>query len=223
MSEDTHSKLDSERSMVAFREVCTKFRELTRPTDSGRGSLYGGSLYGSIRDQFRWIFRHPLRAYADFWKLIVTYPSNLNALDSRFPIDEMLRYLEQYSVEELQSLKALMALNLRTHKDRLTDNPILRYSSISIPIGALYAVINAGSQWAPQSTFSTAVAEYLKSCLNNELFSSLFFGGIVGLAIVAVQILFLSGPAIARAQLMDDLVLIVLESKQSKSQSSAIT
>jgi hypothetical protein len=220
MSEDTHSKLDSERSMVAFREVCTKFRVLTRPTDSGRSSLYGGSLYGSAREQIRWFLRHPLRSYADFWKLVVTYPSNLNALDSRFPIDEMLPYLEQYSVEEIQSLKALTSLNLRTHKDRLTDNPILK---ISIPMGALYAVIKLGSEWAPQSTFSTAVVEYLKICLNNQFVSALFFGAIICLTIVAVQILFLSGPAIARAQLMDDLVLIVLESKKSKSQSSGIT
>jgi hypothetical protein len=211
-SENTPLKSESERAIVTFRDACIRFRELTRPTESRRGSFYGGSLYGSAKDQLKFVFRHPLQAYADFFKIAVTYPSNLNALDIRFPIDEMLLYLEQYSVEELQGLKTLTALNFRTHKDRLTDNPIFK---ISIPLGALYGLIKVGSEWGPQSKFSATVAEYLKIALDTEFVSALFLGVLAGLSIVVIQIMFLIGPGIARAQLLDDLVSIALEAKRS--------
>src|SRR5262249_35201310 len=209
-SEDTAQEPpDTERPLLVFRNACSKFRDLARSTEAKRNLPYGGSLYGSAKEQLTYIFRHPFRAYADLWKIAVSYPSSLNALDYRFPVEEMLLYLKQYSVAELRSLKALTALNLRTHKDRLTDNPVFK---ASIPIGALYALLKVGSEWAPKSKLATEVAEHLNVVLNTEIVSALFFGMIIGLTVAAVQILFLIAPGIARAQLLDDLVLIALES-----------
>src|SRR5262245_41086240 len=116
--------LDTERPLRVFRDACSRFRDLARSTDAKRNLPYGGSLYGPAKDQFKYLFRHPFRACEDLWNLAFTYPSSLNALDHRFPVDEMLSYLKQYNVAELRRLKALTALNLRTHKDRLTDNPL---------------------------------------------------------------------------------------------------
>lgn len=220
MGQDNSKSRDTLDAMEQFRSVCIKFREIANSTESKDGSLYGGSLYGSPAKQFRFLLRHPFKAYADFFRIAVTFPSNVNAIDGRFPTDAMLQYLEEFSSNELQRLKGITALNLRTHKDRLIGNPIFK---VSIPIGALYFLIKLGSEWGPETKLSTTLSDYLKLILDSEFTAALFFGLVLGLGIMVLQIAFLIGPALARAQLLHDLVSLALEAKTTNGQETQVT
>jgi len=203
-AESGDHRAERERALAAFRETCERFVEIAQV--SARSSPVRGALYGAKRGFFAYFVRHPLRATHDLGHTVVAYPRALNAVDQRFPLDDLLAYLERYSAQELQGLKALTALNLRTHRERLVDNPVFK---LSIPVGALFVVLQLGREWS-QSRVGATLAGYAGTTAAGWAFMTV----VGGLLLTILQGVFVIVPGILRAQLLDDLVLIAIEDRK---------
>lgn len=197
-------RAERERALAAFRETCERFVEIAQA--SARSSPVRGALYGARSGFFAYFVRHPLRATRDLGHAVVAYPTALNAVDQRFPVDDLLAYLERYGAHELQGLKALTALNLRTHRERLVDNPVFK---LSIPVGALFVVLQLGREWS-QSRLGATLAGFAGTTAASWVFMTV----VGGLLLTILQGVFVIVPGILRAQLLDDLVLIAIEDRR---------
>ena len=94
----------------------------------------------------------------------------------------------------------------------VTDNPALK---VGLPIGSAYAVLEVSNKLVtvPGSSLDF-VRDIIASPTAQVFMGYLLAGFILMLVIFALQYMFMIGPTIARAQLLDDILLVALEEKR---------
>jgi hypothetical protein len=188
----------------AFQEVSERFMKLYR---HDRGGLRLGVL--AI---LKHTFKHPIRTYATLLHKDYLTHSNNVLLAPFFPLTIMLEFLGHLSESELKSVKALSEVNLRRAKAVFTESPVFK---VTLPLGAAYASLEVSTTLVATSGPSL---DLLRTALNSpfvqRLTGSFLAGVILGLILISLEYVFLTVPIIARAQLLDDILLIALEEKR---------
>ena len=191
----------------AFLEVCEKFAEVSKNRQSGYLPVYGGQW-----NLLKYFARHPIRFYTETFRTAISAQSSLGILVSSFPVQTMTDFLARFSEPELKAIKTLSEIQLRRLKSLITDNPLLKFS---VPVGSAYALLRFSTDVIKKPGFEM---EMLKSIFElsvvQSLTGSLLVGFIGGLVLLCLQYLFLTIPAIGRAQILDDLLQIALEEKR---------
>lgn len=140
-----------------------------------------------------------------------------NAIETNAYLRPVLTHLEDYSLSQLKALNKLCALNLRIHKDRLTDNGITKISAL---IASLYAIIKFSlEQLGTTSTFSVFV-KFVSSDFFNVVLDSLLIGlafGFYAMVLLYVGVLL---PNVRKSQMVMDLVQVAYIEKESKTNPS---
>jgi len=204
--ESPHESTASKSAVRSFLDVCRKFQTLSKEGLTGSAPIWGGNL-----GMFKYLLRHPFRLYGTLFRGFRAQ-SSIGDLTPLFPLEAMTAFLSQFTESELKSLKTLSEIQLRRLKSAVTDNPVFR---ISVPVGAAYAALELSDKLV---TVRGSELDLLKLIFQNPqmqtIIGSLLFGFIVGIVFVAASYLFVNLPAIARAQILDDLLQIALEEKR---------
>jgi hypothetical protein len=202
-------------SMVAFRRICKKFEELACSTKDEAIPVYGG-----IKCLIKYWIHYPIRSHIRIVKNEFNSQFNVNAIDVFFPVDSMLNYLGRFQEHELKSLKKISEINLREKKDQLTDNFIFK---ITVPIGSAYALLKVSDKLIQNDEHTSLfmLKEVLKSGFMQGLLDTMLVTVIIAFIILAFQYIFVFSPSVARAQLLDDMIMIAIQEKNFVSEISS--
>jgi hypothetical protein len=198
----------------AFREVCDQFLELSRSGQSNSVPIWGGTW-----SHAKYLLRHPIRGHVRMLRDGHRAQSGVGALAPFFPLQSMVDYLSRYSEPQLKAIKSLSEVNLRRVKSMITDNPMFK---AAVPIGSAYALLQASNKLVTARDSSLdLVREIMASPITQAFMGSLFVVLMFILVLFAAQYIFFVIPTIARAQLLDDVLLVALEEKRFTSSSAS--
>jgi len=193
--------------LTAFEEVSTTCRSLLHTSGLDTALLVQGGLKSMLL--------HPIKTYILMIKRGLKAHAEFNSLSlfPLFPADHMLGYLSKYTVEQLVALKSLSAIGVVRKKLLLTDNPTLKFTGA---LGSLYALIQIGDKLVPNREDASSFA-IMRNLLDSPMLQTavgyLLGGVLLMLVMFGIQYVFQIGPAIARTQLLDDLLALALHDR----------
>jgi hypothetical protein len=124
----------------------------------------------------------------------------------------MVDFLSKYSESQLIAIKSLSEVNLRRLKSMIKENPIFK---LGVPIGSAYAVLQVSNKLSAVHGSTLQVYRQLMALPAAQSFMGyLLLSFIFIFVIFAIQYFLRTGPTIARAQLLDDILLVALEEKR---------
>lgn len=162
--------------------------------------------------QTKYMFRHPVKSYVSTVRQGIRAQSGLGTLAPFFPLEAMADFLSKYSESQLMAIKSLSEINLRRVKSMITENPAFK---VGVPIGSAYALLQVSNRLVTVHGSSLDFyRQLMASTVVQKGMGYLLAGFIFMFVMFAVQYLFTIGPTIARAQLLDDILLVALEEKR---------
>lgn len=197
----------SKEALEIFRDTCQEFDEIIRqglPDMPRSGWKFTKLLWFS--------FRHPFKNLSGLSGIVKFYRKTLkiNQLDATYPIEPMLSFLQGFDSKQLNALKKLTEVNLRKHKENLTDNPMFK---IIVLVGAIYSILKGGSFIFEKSHVYSLISQIAQVKIVQLASNSILIGLIIGLIIVVIQFVISSAPNLMKARLLDDIIMIELQNR----------
>ena len=214
VTNDTNIMTDSsDTALEAFRKVCAEFQELSRSDQSDSVPIWGGTW-----SYLKYMLRHPIKGNGRIMRDGFRALSRMGTLAPFFPLEVMAASLSRYSEPQLKAIKSLSEVHLRRVKSMITDNPVFK---VGLPIGSAYALLEVSNKLVtvPGSSLDF-VREIIASPITQAGMGYLFAAFIIMFVTFAAQYFFLIGPMIARASLLDDVLLVAIEEKRFMSSSA---
>lgn len=197
---------DTQSAIEAFRQVCSEFLDLSN-SEQGGSVLFWSGYWHTVT----YLLRHPIKGYFDWFRGLRT-PSRLGSLAPSFPLDAMVASLCRYSEPQLKAIKSLSEVELRRVKSIVTDHPALKFAG---GFGSLYALLEVSNKLVTASGSPLDFVRAIIASSNAQLFMGAILAGFIGsLVVFAVQYLFSTQKLIARAHLLDDVLLVAIEQKR---------
>jgi hypothetical protein len=169
-------------------------------------------VWGGTWSFFKYMLRHPFRGYVRTVRDGFRAQARVGTLTPFFPLEAMVESLDHYSEPQLRAIKRLSEVQVRRAKAMITDNPAVK---LGVPLGSAYGLLEAGNRlFTAPGPAVDEVRALLTSPATQEFMSYLLGGFLIAVFIFAIQYLFLVGPMIGRAELLDDVLLVALEGRR---------
>lgn len=195
MSEETRQNLLSE-----FDEVCKKYLSLTEVIDHDSAPLLAGFIRANL-----FVLFHPIK----FARIIVRLHTGVNDVGVFFPVKRMIEALEKYSVPQLNSLKKISEINVKSQTEVSKNNPIFK---VGVGLGIAYGLIKTTIELSGADSMITRLQTLLgfsmQPILNNLLFIIVFT-----IPVLFIQYSCFIWPRLGRAKLLDDVLQIAIEQR----------
>ena len=195
MSEETGQKLLSE-----FDEVCKKYLSLSKVIDHDSAPLLGGVFRTSLFLLFR-----PIKVA----RIMFRIHTGVNNVGVFFPVDRMIDALEKYSVAQLNSLKKISEINVKSQSEESKNNPLFK---LGVGLGVAYGLIKATVELSGTDSMIPRL-QTLFSFSMQPILDFLLILTVGALFVLFVQYPLFIWPRLGRAKLLDDLLQIAIEQR----------
>ena len=199
MSEETRQNLLSE-----FDEVCKKYLSLTKVIDHDSAPL----LAGVIRTNLFLLFRRPIKNMRIVFRLYTVY-TGVNDVGAFFPVERMIEALEKYSVPQLNSLKKISEINVKSQTERSKNNPIFK---LGAGLGIAYGLIKTTIELSGADSMITGLQKLLGFSMQ-PIINDLLKFIVISIPFLFIQYFFFIWPRLIRAKLLDDVLQIAIEQR----------